>query len=344
MTNVEDEYMAIDPEMERIWREDDEPSFTEVRNSIPKEDESEQPEEPAETEDSDEKEETVSNDEDEPEVEEESVEDEPEATEEKPEMKADVRKIKANGMDFEFTVEELEKLAPKALDYTKKMQEIAPWRKTISALKESGLGENDVNLMIDVLKGDKHAMEEVLKRTKVDPLDLDTEAKNEYTPNSYGKDEATLAIEDVVKSISSDVEYATTVKVVDELWDSQSRQSMAQDPEMIRGLHEDIKNGVYSKVAPLAEKMKALDGGNRSDLEYYMEAGKRYFESQPQVQPEMKEVQPDRAKQTEIKDMANKRKAASPTKSTAGKRDVIDYLDDNDEDYDTWYKKTINSR
>jgi len=337
MTDVSDEMMVVDPEMERIWREDEEPSMSEVRSNLPteeeEEEESEQPEETAETEDSDEEEV-------EPDEVEESDKDEPEAKEDKPTN--ETFKVKANNMELDLTVDELKALAPKALDYTKKMQEIAPWRKSISALRDNGLGEQDVNLMIDVLKGDKVAIEEMLRRTKVDPLDLDTESKTAYEPKQYGKDESVQRIEDIVDQISRDTEYKITEEVVDRQWDSASRQAMAQNPDMIMGLHQDIKSGVYDKVAPLAFKMKAMDGGRMSDLDYYMRAGQQFY-SNPQ-NTEVREVVQEDKRQTEIKDMSSKRKAASPTKSTSGKRDIIDYLDDNDEDYDAWYKKTVNSR
>lgn len=340
MTNVEDEYMTVDPEMERIWREDDEPSFTEIRKSM----NTEQPENTATAEDSEEVEEESIEETTEETSEETSVEDQSKEVEETVENKAtksDVHKVKANGMEFDFTTDELKALAPKAMDYTKKMQEIAPWRKTISALKEQGLGEQDVNMMIDALKGDKNAITEMLKRTQVDPLDLDIDSKHAYNPTQYGKDETALAIEDIVNEISGDVEYATTVKVVDEVWDAKSRQAMAKDPQMIKGLHIDIKNGMYSKIAPIAEKLKVLDGGRLSSLEYYIEAGRQYYGANPEP---VKPIPVVDTKQVQVREMADKRKAASPTKSTSGKRDVIDYLDDNDEEYEAWYKRTMSSR
>ncbi len=347
MTNVEDESMAVDPEMERIWREDDEPSFSDVRASI-QEDETEEVaelEQPEDTDDTEDSIDSTEDNEDNEDTEEDSEESKPTDVEDKSKDVSDngTHKVKANGMEFDFTTEELKALAPKAMDYTKKMQEIAPWRKTISALKEQGIGETDVNLMIDVLKGDKNAIAEVLKRTQVDPLDLDTDSKAQYMPNNYGKDERSLAIEDVVSEISSDVEYAATVKVVDEVWDDASRDVLVSNPSMIKGLHNDIKEGIYSKVAPLAEKLKVLDGGRKSALDYYVEAGRQYFAQQASTQ-QMQEVKVPDVRQTEIKEMANKRKAASPTKANAGKRDVIDYLDDNDEEYDEWYKRTMSSR
>lgn len=349
MANIEttDDFMPITPEMEAIWNSDDELPVSNVKpvDEVEEEEESEQPEDTADTEDSDEDEEDDIV-EDEEEVEEESNEDDPEATADELEDKSKETqtqsyKVKANGMEFDFTTEELLALAPKAMDYTKKMQEIAPWRKTISALKDNGLGEQEVNLMIDVLQGDKNAIAQVLKRTGVDALDIDTETDSGYAPKQYGKDESVQAIEDIINDISRDPEYRITEHVVDSQWDSASRRAMASNPQMIRGLHDDIKNGIYDKVAPMALKMKAMDGGRASDLEYYIEAGKRYYANIDAVQTQERDVQARQVKQTDIKEMAGKRKAATPTKRSIGKRDVIDYLDDNDESYEEWYKKTM---
>jgi hypothetical protein len=324
--------MEVDPEMERIWREDEDPSFTEVRATMTDEEETvEESEQPTE--------EVTDSVEEEPDVSEdveESTEDEPEAEEQKSEM----YKIKASDMELDLTLDELKALASKGIDYTKKTQTLAPWRKTISALQESGLGDSDVNLMIDVLKGDKEAIAEVLKRTKVDPLELDTD-KVEYVPKSYGKDDTQLAIDDVVNEIKKDKEFEVTAKVVDEVWDSVSRQAMAKNPSLIRGLHEEIKMGRYEIVAPIAMKMKTMDmvrGGQvQSDLDYYQSAVDAYLQSAQQQQA----VQKEQGKQADIQEKAPARKAATPTRKASGGKSVVDYLDDNDEEFNDWYKRTV---
>ena len=88
-------------------------------------------------------------------------------------------KCKANGREYEFSDEEVREQFPKifgqAMDYTKKMQALKPWRQSIDALESNGLSHEDVNLMIDVLKGNKDAVAAVLKRTGVDALELDVE-------------------------------------------------------------------------------------------------------------------------------------------------------------------------
>lgn len=341
MSNTESDFMPVDPEMERIWREDDDPSFTEVRSAIQEEEteevESEQPtEEVMDSVDS-----TVEDD-SEAEVSEEADESQSnEETEEVTVPNADEHVIKVDGVEMKLTTDEIRVLASKGIDYTKKTQALAPWRKQISAIQEANLGADDINLMIDVLKGDKNAIAEVLKRTKVDPLELDSESEVAYVPNQYGKDETTLAIEEVVSEIARDPEYDITAKVVDEVWDSASRKQMASNPALIRGLHEEIKMGRYEVVSPIATKMKTMDmvRGNqvRSDLEYYQMAVDNYIQASQQNLTVDKAV----SKQQEIQEKASARKAAATTKRMSGGKTVIDYLDDNDEQFNDWYKNII---
>ncbi|NCB03383.1 MAG: hypothetical protein EOM67_14690, partial [Spirochaetia bacterium] len=104
-------------------------------------------------------------------------------------------KFKANGKEYELTEAEMRDMFPKvfgqAMDYTRKTQAMKPWRKTIDAIEQAKLSHDQINLMIDVFKGDKNAIAEVIKRTGVDALDLDTE-NSRYEPKDYGRDDATL--------------------------------------------------------------------------------------------------------------------------------------------------------
>jgi hypothetical protein len=271
-------------------------------------------------------------------------------------------KFKANGKDYEFSSEEIVDQFPKifgqAMDYTKKMQAIKPWRKTIDAIEGAELNHDDVSLMIDVLKGDKGAITEVLKRTGVDTLELDTDADNPYVAKDYGRDDSALAIKDIVDDISRDQEYATTHNILSKEWDDRSWNTMAQNPEMIRLLHTDVKSGMYETLQPLAEKLKVYDGGKKSDLDYYKEAAQQHFnqvaeqdayeerQAAKQAEREAKEAEKARLaevkaqsqKRTATKQASAKRKAAAPSKATAS-RDVIDYLDDSDEAFDDWYQR-----
>ena len=265
--------------------------------------------------------------------------------------------FKANGKEYSFSEDEVKAQFPKvfgqAMDYTKKMQAMKPWRKTIDAMEQAKLSHNDVNLMIDVLKGDKEAIAEVIKRTGVDALELDTE-DSKYVAKDYGRDDATLALRDVIDEISGDPEYETTHKILANEWDDTSWKRLSSDPEMIKLLHVDVKSGMFQKLQPIADKLKTYDRGSKSDLEYYGEAARQYAYETQQAQRaanernineartrELNAVRANQQKVVNTKEAAQARKAATPVKKTAGVKKVVDYLDDSDEEYDKWYKEKI---
>ncbi len=272
-------------------------------------------------------------------------------------------KFKANGLEYEFTQEEIMKAFPtvfgQAMDYTKKMQALKPWRKTIDAIEQANLTNEDLNLAIDVLKGDKEAIGELLKRTGVDALELEVEDNN-YVPKDYGRDEATLELNDVINKISADPEYSKTQRVLGEEWDDASWNALATNPRNIEAFHVDVKTGVFDKVQPIANKLKLYDGGTKSDLDYYKEAGRIYYanleaekvrQTTPKVTDVQKEAEINRVKAEEIKranvrQKAAKRKSAAPTKTGAGANSggVTDYLHASDEDFEQWYESNVQNR
>ena len=272
--------------------------------------------------------------------------------------------FKANGREYKFTQDEIMAQFPKifgqAMDYTKKTQAMKPWRKTIDAIEEAKLGHNDINLMIDVMKGNKEAIAEVLKRTGVDSLEIDTE-NSKYTPNDYGRDDKALAIKDIIEEISVDREYETTHKVLSKEWDEKSFRRMTDDPELIRLLHYDVKSGTFDKVQAVAEKIKVFDRGLKTDLEYYELASKeiaqQFQEEQRRAydverhradreaklarQAEIERVRKTQERQKEVEVKAVERKAATPTSRKAVSSKVVDYLDDSDEAFEDWYKANV---
>ena len=263
------------------------------------------------------------------------------------------RKFKANGQNFEFSDEEImdqfEGVFGKAMDYTQKMQKMAPYRKMISALEEESITQDQFDLALDILKGDKAAIKKLASDRDIDLSDLsfDDEADS-YEPKSYGKSDFELEIAEIESKISSDPEYTTTVDVIDNRWDQGSRQMIADNPSIITGLHHDIKSGVYAKVAPEAAKLQMLDGNSKPSLDYYLLAGAEYQKSveagqnQNTVDNLNKGAQEAEAKFGKESSEAESKRAASPTAAIAGKKGVIDYLDDdNDEKFDAWYKGVL---
>lgn len=332
-------------------------------------DTAEQPEDDNESEDSDDNndvdEEQVEETEEDSETEEsaqDTVDEQP--TEEEPKPTEDTHKVptfrlKADGTEFELTENELKQLASKGMNYTKKMQDIKEYREHVSAIKEAALSKDDINLMIDVLKGDKDALATVMKRTGVDALDVDVE-NSKYVPKNYGRNEVELEIEEVVETISRDPEYVTTKHIISSNWDKQSQMEFVRDPLKIAKLHEDVKNGIFDQVVPMMLKKKALDGARKSDIEYYIEAGTDYYQNKAREaynarvieaekarkQAEIKAVKEQEAKRSVVTETASKRKAATMTKPKTAKRSIDDYLNTamSDEEFSKLMEKAIYKR
>lgn len=264
------------------------------------------------------------------------------------------RTFKANNQEFTFTEEEIldqfETVFGQAMNYTQKMQKIAPYRKMISALEQEGVTHDSLNIALDALKGDKGAIKKLMEMAKIDSYDLakDDEDDAPYVPGNYGKNETVLDIEEITSMIQGDEEFKITTNVIDEQWDNESRKRIAENPNMIVGLHNDIKSGLYDKVAPAAMKMKVLDGNTKSDIEYYilageqlrlkMEAELKEKEGQEKVKNLNADAQNADSKFDKASSEAVKKRAASSTGKRADRKGVIDYLDDDDEAYDAWYK------
>lgn len=262
--------------------------------------------------------------------------------------------FKANGKDYEFTEDEMREQFPRifgqAMDYTRKMQAIKPWRKTIDAVEQAKLTHDDINLMIDVFNGNKDAITEVLRRTGVDVLDIDPSAATApYVANQYGRDDAQLELTEVIDSIKHDQEYSVTHAVLSKVWDDASWNTISKDPAKIKALHSDVKSGIYAKVQPIADKLKLYDNARQSDLDYYLQAGRQYFSGieQEQLTQNLKVYQEQQqARLAEVKNQDKKRKAtqqASGNRRAAGlparstqRGGVVDYINASDEDFEAW--------
>ena len=240
-------------------------------------------------------------------------------------------KIKANGKEFEMTLDELKQTASKGMDYLKKTTALKPYRTMIAAMEENKVSPEDINLLIDLKKGNKEAIAKLIKENEVDVYDL-PEA-NDYKPQEYRQSETALDMKEVLNTISKDTEFSRTSEIYS-AFDDQTKAFLNEDPSRIAGLHNDIKTGVFDKVLPLAEKKAMIDGYNAPFLQYYLQAGQEILNANNRpIQTEQKQYVPP-------ENRANKIAAGLPS-SRADKKSVIDYLDEeiSDEDYKEWYSR-----
>lgn len=236
--------------------------------------------------------------------------------------------IKADGKEYNFTLDELKIAASKGINYTQKTTALKPYRNMIKAMQDNGVNENDINMLIDIKKGNKEALSKLVKDTNVDPYDLPEDVSN-YQPNEYRQSEQSLEIAETIDALRAEPEFSRTSQVIANL-DNQSKEFLSSRPNMIAELHTSIKNGEFDLVAPEAEKLSLLDGHSKPFLQYYFEAGQKLIQAgkltianQTIAQQEPK-AQPKQAVNPQV---AKAKKAASLPSSRADKKTVIDYLD-----------------
>lgn len=246
-------------------------------------------------------------------------------------------KIKANGETYDFTVEDLVKLAPQALDYTKKMQTLAPFRRIVNTLEEHKISEADINQLIEMKKGDKVAISKFLKDINLSNLDLGIVSEDEvtkYKPNSYGKNLTPLG--EVVESsrFQSHPRHQDIVTLFDTL-DRRSQDFISQNPNIMFNFLEDIDNGVYEQILSQAKKNALLSGElNPVLLGYYQDVAIKTYDSlKNKTQPQSNdEVQTQKVNKNNLKSTGTKSAKANVTASAL--------LDDyNEDDYAEQYYK-----
>jgi len=102
-------------------------------------------------------------------------------------------------------------------------------------------------------------------------------------------------------------------------WDEASWGTMTQDPQMIKALHVDVRDGTYDKVAAENQANAAR-------------------EAQAAEAARLEQVKAEKAVREENARKAEERKSAAPsTTSVAGKSANTDYLSESDEDFEKWY-------
>lgn len=249
-------------------------------------------------------------------------------------------KVKANGQEFDFTLDELKMLAPKAMDYTKKTQALAPYRRTIQAMEENGISPKDINLLIDMKKGNKEAFASFMKEQNIDAFDLPDENHN-YVPNEYGKDPSIEQRDMVLKEIAEDRENLDKVKSALDNLDPESKSFLFENPNLLKGLHIDVKNGLYDKLMPQAIKYSALDDNTKPILEYYKMASIDYANAMQQAQAREEAMKNEKL----VKTAKAKKEATLPTTSgKVGAKQILNYADIDDDDYNRWYKNKVENR
>lgn len=187
-----------------------------------------------------------------------------------------MKPFKANGRDIQVSsVEDAIALMQMGANYNKKMAALKPNMKLMKMLENHDLlSEEKLNYLIDLSRKDAGAINKLIKESGIDPLSLDTEKADGYTPKSYKVDEREIELDMVLEQIQHTPSYPKTLEVVSKQWDSASRQVVANSPQLLKIINDHVDRGIYDMITAEVERERIFGRLNGlSDIEAYRQVG-----------------------------------------------------------------------
>ena len=179
--------------------------------------------------------------------------------------------FKANGKTITpKTVEDVISLMQMGANYTKKMQLLAPAKRSIETLNRADIKEEDLSFLIDIHKGDKEAIKKLLEKHKIDPMDLDLETINYASNTKNIASDADVEFTDTLQDINASLPKIQ--EILTKVWDTESKTKLLSNPALLKGLHQEIEMGRFDTVQAKLEHEKTF-GRYRgvSDIDAYID-------------------------------------------------------------------------
>ena len=252
--------------------------------------------------------------------------------------------FKANGKEIApRSMEDIVSLMQMGANYTKKMQLMAPMKRAVESLNKAGINEEELNFLIDIHNGDQEAIKALLKRSKIDPMDMDLEDTN-YRPNANLASDEDVEFSDAIQDAHDSLPRIN--EILKDTWDAKSKEQLLQNPALIRGLHEEIQMGRFDGVQKIVESEKMFGRYKGvSDIDAYIDVVTKLVAQQQQQQGMAKPQAAKSAAPRQSKPVPDKSKAA-PTRAKAksskkGQMTVEDLFSLSDEEFERLSIKDI---
>lgn len=200
----------------------------------------------------------------------------PDAIDYKAEYERLLAPFKANGRDIKVdNVDDAVTLMQMGANYNKKMAGLKPNLKLMKLLENNGLlSEEKLSYLIDLDKKDPAAIGKLLKDSKIDPLDFAEHTDKEYKPKKYAVDDLEMELDTVLDELQDTPTYNRTLDVVSNKWDGQSKQVIANSPQILKVINSHMQSGIYDQIQAEMESERVFGRLNgMSDIEAYRQVG-----------------------------------------------------------------------
>ena len=254
--------------------------------------------------------------------------------------------FKANGRQVKVdNVDEAIRLMQMGANYNKKMQALKPNLQVLKMLERHQLlDENKISYLIDLDKKNPKAIAKLIKDAEIDPMDLDTsEDTDEYRPSQYKVSEVEMQLDNILDELESSPHFNRVLSIATKQWDDESKNVIAQNPALLKVIHEHLDSGIYDQVMDAVEKERTLGGlQGLNDIAAYKQVGdvlhsKGLLKAQSPASQKPTATVQDAKAQREAK-RQNRKRAAQPTKSrsTSNASSTLNPLAMSDEEFENF--------
>lgn len=246
-----------------------------------------------------------------------------------------MKPFKANGRMMQLKdVEEVRTFLAMGAGFYKKMAAMKPGLKILKMLENNGLmDESKLNHLIDIHKKDPNAISKLIKDSNIDPMDIDVEKSKDYKPSNNRVTDEEIELDNVLNDIKDTETYQATIDVIQNKLDEKSKELLVSNPASIRTINDHIQSGVYDQIMSIVDKDRALGRlAGLSDIEAYMRVGmdlqarqaakqqSNQQQTETRVTASSANGKPNTSKNKDESLRKSRKRAASTTKSTTGKK------------------------
>lgn len=168
--------------------------------------------------------------------------------------------FKANGkMITPRSPEEAISLMQMGANYTRKMQELQPYRKVMLMLENNGLmDEGKLSFLIDLEKKNPEAIKKLIKEAGIDPLDINPEEEVNYQAGNHRVTDAEAAFATELDDLKSTPEGQATLGVIAQTWDAQSKEALFENRGLLQTIQQQRENGIYDRIVSEMSRLQML--------------------------------------------------------------------------------------
>lgn len=168
--------------------------------------------------------------------------------------------FKANGKVITpRSPEEAISLMQMGANYTRKMQELKPYRKVMLMLQNNGLmDEEKLSFLIDLDKKNPEAIKKLLKDSGTDPLDFNPDEEINYQGGNYRVTDTEADFATEIDDLKSTQEGQATLGVISSTWDAASKDALYHNRGLLQTIHEQRENGIYDTIANEVNRLQML--------------------------------------------------------------------------------------